>query len=211
MTRIWWKLLAFGVLVLTGITVLVVAPAPDVEQIRSWVATGGPWVPVWFVAGYAAASLLLVPRTLLSTAAGLAFGVAAGLAIVWVASMLGALAAFWLGRALGREGVARLAGHHLDRLDALVLRHGVFAVLLARLAPLVPFSVVNYGSGLSAVGFGPYALATAVGIVPGTVAYVMVGAAGARPDGLVLLVTATLFALTGLVGLFARRRARADD
>lgn len=211
MTRIWWKLLAFGVLVLTGITVLVVAPAPDVEQIRSWVATGGPWVPVWFVAGYAAASLLLVPRTLLSTAAGLAFGVSAGLAIVWVASMLGALAAFWLGRALGREGVARLAGHHLDRLDALVLRHGVFAVLLARLAPLVPFSVVNYGSGLSAVGFGPYALATAVGIVPGTVAYVMVGAAGARPDGLVLLVTATLFALTGLVGLFARRRARADD
>ena len=208
MTRTWLKLLLFVAVVLSGVAVLILAPRPDVEQLREWVAGGGPWVPVWFVLGYAAATLLLVPRTVLSAAAGLAFGAVAGVAIVWTGSMLAALAAFWLGRALGRDGVARLAGHHLDRLDALVLRHGGLAVLLARLAPMMPFSVVNYGSGLSAVRFWPYTVATAVGIVPGTVAYVTVGAAGARPDRLLLAVTGALFALTGIVGWIARRRAR---
>ena len=68
MTRTWLKLLLFVAVVLSGVAVLILAPRPDVEQLREWVAGGGPWVPVWFVLGYAAATLLLVPRTVLSEA-----------------------------------------------------------------------------------------------------------------------------------------------
>jgi uncharacterized membrane protein YdjX (TVP38/TMEM64 family) len=208
------RLAGLLVLITTGLVVTVVVGTPDGEMLRAFVAAGGAWVPTGFVLSYALATLLLVPKNMLSAAAGFAFGPVAGVLLVWVAALLGAAAAFWLGRGLGRDGVLRLAGGHLDRLDGLVARHGVAAVLLARLVPVVPFTAVNYGSGLTAVGFGPYLLATAIGIVPGTVAYVAVGAYGAEPTGWPFLSAAGVLAALTLGGAWYarwRRRPREEE
>ncbi len=100
------------------------------------------------------------------------FGLAAGIAIVLVAAVLGAIVAFGLGRTLGRDAVQRFTGTRVARVDALLRRRGILAVIGLRLVPVVPFTAVNYAAGLTSVGVRDYVLGTAVGIVPGTVAYV---------------------------------------
>jgi len=204
---VWARFGAFVALILAGITLLILVPLPDVDQIRGWAQGSGPWVPLWFVVGYVVAGLLLVPRTVLSMAGGLVFGLATGMMLVWVAAMLGAITGFWVGRLLGRDGVDRLTRGRMSRLDEMVEQHGVFAVLIGRLAPVIPYAAVNYGSGLTSLRFVPYALATAVGITPGTLVYVAFGAASADPgSGLFLLSTVALLALIVGGWAYARRR-----
>ena len=200
---------AFVALLVSGIAILVLVPLPSPQELRDWVADAGAWAPSVFVAGYVVATVLLLPKNVLSAAAGLAFGLGGGIAWVWIAAVLGASLSFWLGRRLGRDGVARIAGRHLARLDGLVLTHGAAAILIARLIPVVPFTAVNYGSGLTAVPFRAYLVATAVGIVPGTVAYVSVGAYGSDPSGWrFLTASAVLVALSAAGYLVMRRRGR---
>ncbi|MFD2024626.1 TVP38/TMEM64 family protein [Promicromonospora aerolata] len=207
--NMWGRLAGLVLLLLVGVVLLIVVPLPTVPELHAQVAAFGAWAPVLFIAGYVVATLLLLPKNVLSAAAGLAFGLPLGVTLVWIGAMLGAAASFWLGRALGRDGVARLAGRHMVRLDGLVRRHGVLAVLVARLIPIVPFTAVNYGSGLTAVGFPAYLLATAVGILPGTVAYVAVGAYGTDPGGWQFLVAAGALLVLSVGGAaFARRRSR---
>ena len=207
---IWARLATLVGLLATGVLILVLVQLPDISELRDRVAAAGAWGPVVFVGVYVVATLLLLPKNVLTAAAGLVFGLPVGVALVWVGAMLGASAAFWLGRHLGRDGVARLAGRHLTRLDALVLRHGAPAVLVARLIPVVPFTAVNYGSGVTAVPFSAYLLATAVGILPGTVAYVAFGAFGTDPTGWPFLTAVGGLLLLTVGGWwFARRRHRA--
>ncbi len=207
-TAPWWRLAALGALLASGLVLLLTVPL-DVAGVRAAVETAGPWAAVAFVAGYVVATLLLLPKNVLSAAAGLAFGLVGGVVLVWTGAVAGAAVAFWVGRALGRDGVRRLAGDRLDRLDDLVTRHGVLAVLVARLVPVVPFTAVNYGSGLTAVGFGPYLLATAVGILPGTVAYTALGAFGTEPGSWPFLVAVGALVVLTAGGLLVARRRRA--
>jgi MYXO-CTERM domain-containing protein len=207
----WLRLALFGGVLLAGAVLLLVAP-PDGGEMRGQVAAAGAWAGVAFVGAYVVATLLVLPKNVLSVVAGALFGPVFGVVLVWLAATVGAAAAFWVGRVLGRDGVRRLVGRHLDRLDRLVERHGVLAVLVARLIPVIPFTAVNYGSGLTAVRFGPYLLATGVGIVPGTVAYVVLGAYGSDPGSWPFLASLTalvLLAGLGLVVGWRRRRRRA--
>lgn len=208
---VWARLALLVGLLLVGLAIVALVPLPDAAEVRDRVAAAGPWAPVAFVLLYVVATLLLLPKNVLTAGAGVAFGLAGGVGVVWVGAMLGAAAAFWLGRRLGRDGVSRLAGRHLARLDALVLRHGVLAVLVVRLVPLVPFTAVNYGSGLTAVSFGAYLLATAVGILPGTVAYVALGAYGGDPTGTPFLVAVGVLLALSIGGWWVARRRRGQS
>lgn len=199
---------AFVALLVSGVAILVLVPLPPPQDVRDWVADAGAWAPSVFIVGYVVATVLLLPKNVLSAAAGFAFGLVSGVAFVWVAAVLGASLSFWLGRRLGRDGVARVAGQHLARLDGLVLRHGAVAILVARLIPVVPFTAVNYGSGLTAVPFRAYLVATAVGIVPGTVAYVSVGAYGSDPTGWRFLTASAVLVTLSVAGYVVMRRRR---
>jgi len=134
-----------------------------------------------FVLGYAVATLMPVPASALTILAGLLFGVAGGIAFVLVGASLGAYGGFWLGRLLGREAVERLTGSRVARVDELLRRRGLLAVLGIRLVPVVPFAAVNYAAGLTAVHQRDYVLGTLLGIAPATVAYVVLGAYGSSP------------------------------
>jgi uncharacterized membrane protein YdjX (TVP38/TMEM64 family) len=86
-------------------------------------------------------------------------------------SIIGASAAFGLARFLGREGLERLVGNRLRGLDRAAAEHGLMGLFVLRLVPLVPFNALNFGSGLTALRWRDYALATVVGILPGTLVY----------------------------------------
>src|SRR5260370_10350132 len=137
---------------------------------------GSAWGPVAFAAVYALACLVL-PGSLITLAAGSLFGVVVGTAGVPLSSVTGACLAFWLGRTLARGLVEkRLAGNRRFRaLDQAVAAGGFKIVLLTRLSPLFPFTLLNYAFGLTNVRFRDYVLASWIGMLPGTVMYVYLG------------------------------------
>lgn len=152
-----------------------------VAGLRSWVGSLGPLGPVAYGAAYVLATVLFVPGSALTIGAGIAFGLVWGTVITSLASVTGAAAAFLVARYLLRERVERWVEGH-DRLrvaDRAVGEQGWKIVALTRLSPLFPFSMLNYAYGLTDVGFRPYVLASWAAMLPGTVAYVWIGAAGA--------------------------------
>lgn len=138
--------------------------------------TGGVGVALFFIA-YVVATVAFLPGSLLTLAAGFAYGPVWGLALASPASVVGATCAFLLGRTLLRDwAAARVGGsRRLKAIDAAVGREGFKIVLLLRLSPLFPFNVLNYALSLSKVGVGTYVIASFLGMLPGTALYVYLG------------------------------------
>ena len=127
--------------------------------------------------------------------------------LVYLAALLGAPLAFVVGRYLGRDAVERFTGARVARVDELLRRHGLATVIGARLIPVLPFTVINYTAGLTAVRRGDYALGTALGIIPGTLAYVAIGAFGFELGWPFWLAVGGLGGLS-VTGLLLANRAR---
>ncbi len=201
--------LAVAVLIAGGLVWLLLGG--DVDQVQSAVAATGAWGPLVYVALHLVLTLVPVSKNLLSGVAGALFGLAGGIAISWVASMLSALLGFAIARRLGREAVAELTGPRIERAEDVMRRQGVAAVIVARLTPVLPFTIVNYGAGVSAVSLRDFLVGTAVGIVPGTVGYAALGASAGRSAQIVVAAFAVGTVL--LVGsvVVARRMARGSS
>ena len=211
-TTAWLRVGALVLIAGSGLVFAARVGVPDLAGVQSAIVSAGPVGVLLFGFAYVVCSLVLVPKGVLSLAAGAVWGLPAGVAIVMVGATTGAVVAFGLGRLLGKDAVDELAGSHVRRLDALVERHGRLSVLVVRLVPLVPFTAVNYVSAVTSVRFLDYLLGTVVGIVPGTVAYVALGAYGTQPASweFVGAVTA-LLALTLVGAVVARSQRRAGE
>ncbi len=206
---VWGRLTALVVVVALAAVVAILAGLPDVEQLREGVTAIGPAAPLVFLLLYAAATLAPVPKNVLSVAAGLVFGLPAGFVIVLLAALLGALAAFALGRVLGRDAVERMTGARVARVDALLGRHGLLAVLGVRLVPVLPFTVINYSAGLTAVRLRDYVIGTTLGMIPGTIAFVALGAYGTSPGRWPFVLAALVLVVLTAGGAIAVQRRMA--
>jgi uncharacterized membrane protein YdjX (TVP38/TMEM64 family) len=175
-----WGLLT---LILAGVVAFwllpgVKAAAHDgMKSALEWVHEMGPWGPIALALIYVVAAVFFVPGSLLTLGAGFLFGVFWGTISVSVGSTLGACAAFLLGRTIARQWVAdQIAQRPRFRaLDQAVLEQGFRIVLLVRLAPVFPYNFSNYAFAMTKVRFRDYALATWIGMLPATVAYVYIG------------------------------------
>jgi uncharacterized membrane protein YdjX (TVP38/TMEM64 family) len=144
------------------------------------------------LAVYFLATVLFIPASLLTLGAGFvfasAFGLGGGIALatlaVFIGACLGAIASFLLGRYLLRDFVQRLTKKYtiFKALDAALEENGLKIFLLLRLSPIIPFNVINYIGGVSAVSLRDYVLAL-IAVLPGTILYVFLGAsAGSLTD-----------------------------
>jgi uncharacterized membrane protein YdjX (TVP38/TMEM64 family) len=164
----------------------------------------GPFV---FIVAYAAAVVALVPGSILTLAAGAIFGLVAGTLYVLVAATLGSTLAFLVSRYVARGFVEkRLAGDpKLTAIDRAIGAEGRKIVLLLRLSPAFPFSVLNYALGLTRVRFLDYVVAS-IGMLPGTLLFVysgkLAGDVAALAGGAAVAKGAGYYALLG-VGLLA--------
>ena len=129
--------------------------------------TAGIWAPLVYVLVYTVGVCLFVPGTLLTGLGAAIFGPYWGFAYVWVGAMMGAAAAFIIGRTLGREFAASLIGDKLKKYDDAIERNGFATVLYLRLV-YFPFTPMNFGMGLTRVRFSDYLLGTGLGIIVGT-------------------------------------------
>jgi uncharacterized membrane protein YdjX (TVP38/TMEM64 family) len=128
---------------------------------------------------YIVATVALVPGLILTLGAGFMYGPFVGALLVFVFSVAGASAAFFVARSWWRPWVLRkLQGRGtLLSLDERVAKEGWKIVLLLRLSPLVPFSILNYLLGITKLSFRAYLGATAVGMIPGIMLYSYLGSA----------------------------------
>lgn len=172
------------------------------DRLQELVESAGWSGAVVFVVGYAVLVLVPSPASLLTILGGALFGLWWGALLSWAGALLGATGGFLLGRRLGRPAVDRMLHGRLQQADQVLARHGLVAVLAVRLVPLFPFTPINYASGLVGVRRRDYALGTAVGIVPGALAYAALGASGADPTGIAVGVggLVVLAVLGGTVG-----------
>ncbi|GGF23745.1 hypothetical protein GCM10011611_32320 [Aliidongia dinghuensis] len=141
---------------------------------------GNPYAPLIFIAIHIAASLLFVPRTPLSIAAGLMFGLWYGTLWAVLGAMAGSLAGFALARYVNAGWIRPDRLPKLGELLARVERGGWRAVALIRLVPIMPHTPVNYAFGLSRISLGNYLAGSLVGQLPITVFCVDVGSAGGQ-------------------------------
>lgn len=188
------------------------------DDLRSWILGLGPWGPLVFIAIYAVAVVAAIPGSVLTIAAGAMFGSLLGVAVVSVASTLGAAMAFAVARWFARDAVARWLRNNekFTKLDRMTSRHGAIVVAITRLVPLFPFTLLNYGFGLTGVRFRTYVLWSWLCMLPGTVLYVVGAdavtrglAEGRVPWSLVAIVAVTAVALTLIVRRV--RRTLTDD
>ncbi|MEU2350567.1 VTT domain-containing protein [Modestobacter sp. NPDC049651] len=168
--------LVLVLLVAAGGLVALLVGVPSIGAVRSWLDRSGPAGWAGLLVGMSLITLAPVPRAAVSLLAGVVAGLWGGLALALSSGVLGALAGFWSARWLGRETVTRLAGPRLARADALLAERGALAVLSGRLVPVIPFTLISYASGLSGIRPGRYLLGSAVGLAPGTLLHVTVGA-----------------------------------
>ena len=173
------KLVVFGVAIVSLFVASFFLPVAEyMQSFLKWVDGLGPTKYVTFGVIYIFACVFLIPGSLLTLGAGFLFGVVGGTVTVSVASVLGATAAFLVGRYLARDWIAqKVEGNERFRaVDEAVGRQGFKIVLLTRLSPVFPFTLLNYSFGLTGVSLRHFFFGSWIGMLPGTVMYVYFGA-----------------------------------
>lgn len=205
----WFRAAVLALLLAAGSVVALTVDLPDVGVVRGWLHDAGPAGWAALVAGVGLVLMAPVPRTAVSVLLGVVAGFVPGLLVALAGAMIAAVLSFGLARWLGRAAVTRLAGPRLAKLDRLLVDRGFVPLLVGRLLPVVPFVVLSYGSGLTAMRLPPYVAATALGIIPTTVVQVGVGASAPALVGGATAAVALPLAVLGVLALvwFRRRRA----
>ena len=177
----WLKILLIVLVVVGGLLFLRqwVPVKSYLESFLKWTEGAGTLGAIVLGIIYIAGSLLLFPGSVLTMGAGFLYGLLWGTIIVSLASTATACLAFLIGRTVGRGWVADKISDNkkFSAVDEAVGQEGFKIVLLVRLSPLFPFTLQNYAFGLTDITFWKYALASWVGMLPGTVMYIYFGVA----------------------------------
>lgn len=148
----------------------------QLTTVISWIGEQGVIGVVVYVALYVIAALCFIPGSALTLAAGMLYGLWRGLAIVSVASVLGAAVAFGMARLWSAPFIKlRERYRWLEALERVIVDHPLKITLLTRLSPIFPYNVLNYALGLTKMPWSTYLLASWAGMLPGTLLYVYLG------------------------------------
>ncbi len=183
----------------------------SLATIRDQIHAAGPAAPWVFIGLYVLATIFMLPGAPLTLSAGFLFGPIPGVLYAWVGASAGALSAYGIGRR-GRGPLHAWLLRRFTRATRYVDDHSLATVLTLRMVPLVPFNALNYALGIVGVPRRAYVVGTLLGILPGTTAYVLLGAAAgstaqwASPSFYAPLAIALLLTIFGV--MVARRLQR---
>ena len=178
------------------------------QQLQETVSRCGNWAALAYIGLFTLLPAFFFPVAVLALAGGLLFGLWLGSLYTFIGAILNCTVMFLLARYVGREKVERLIERKLppfwqSRLQHLNSSSGFLLLVILRLIPAVPYNLINYAFGLTSMSYRTYILASAIGIIPGTLAFINIGDKAldiTSPDfwialgllGLLLAVTAIL-------------------
>lgn len=183
---------------------------PDADRVQGWADGFGVAGPLVFVPLAACLSCVFVPGPVLAGSAGLLFGTALGTPVALMSAVLAAVLQYSTSRYLAGDAAAQLLPKRIKRLDVWMAQNGFLAVLYVRLTPGIPYTLANYGAGLTSIRLRDLAGGTAVGTLPRTFAYVALGGNLddlSAPEAKLAIALLVVFGLAGLI--LARRQLRA--
>jgi uncharacterized membrane protein YdjX (TVP38/TMEM64 family) len=208
-------LLRVGLLAATLAAIAIVALAtgfrPSAEELRDWGESLGAGGPILFIPLSVTLGCLLFPGPLLAGAAGLLFGTAVGTPIALTAATLTAVSEMLISRYVAGARVGALIPERARRIDEFLERRGFWAVLYVRLAPGIPYHLVNYGAGLTRLRVRDMAAATPIGALPRTFAYVALGGSLDDLGSPEAIAAVVLLVVTAVVGALVARRQIARE
>ena len=151
------------------------------SNLLHWIEASGPLAPLVYIGLYVLACVFLVPGSVFILGSGLLFGLFYGTILSWIAAMMTASIAFWLGRLGLRRMIANgwQEGRYWRAVERAVEDQGFRIALLSRISPFFPFPILNYLFGISRIRWSDYLLGSMLGEIPSTFFYVYLGA-GAR-------------------------------
>ena len=202
------RLVALAVLVGGLFAVVALTGSVSPGRVRDAIDPLGPVAVPGFIVVSALLTCALFPGPLLAGASGLLFGTALGTPVSIAAATLGAVLAFSIARFLAHDAVDALAGRRLRGVQEWIERRGFWAVLYARIAPGVPYSLLNYVAGVTRVRLLAFAAATAIGGAPRAFAYTALGGSLddlGSPEALVAIALLVAMAVGGAVALRLQR------
>jgi uncharacterized membrane protein YdjX (TVP38/TMEM64 family) len=174
---------------------------PSAERIRDAGDDVGAIGPIAFVPASIALSCMFVPGPVLAGGAGLLFGTALGTPVALTAAVLGACTQCLIARYAAGRQIQAILPDRVRRIDEFLERRGFLAVLYVRLAPGIPYTLANYGAGLTRLKLRDLAAGTAVGAAPRTFAYVALGGNLTdlgRPEAVIAIVLLVVLAIGGV-------------
>jgi len=198
------SLAALGVLLkMSGL-----AQSLDESWIDAHIRGRGVAGPLVFVAAGAVFTSIGLPRQVVSFLAGYAFGFVPGTGLALVATALGCATTFSFARLVGREAVARRLPSKIRRIDDFLHDNPFSMTLLIRFLPLGSNFLTSLTAGVSSVSAAAFITGSAIGFVPQTVVFALVGSGVNLDTGFRFAVGAALFALSGALGVYLYRKHR---
>ncbi|MGH3637285.1 MAG: TVP38/TMEM64 family protein, partial [Mycobacterium sp.] len=199
---------AFAAFLLGLFYLVAVKRVIDVEEVRRAVSATGPAAPLTYAVVSAVLGALFVPGPILAAGSGLLFGPLLGVFVTLGATVGTAIVASLVGRRAGRDSARALLGtKRADRIDALIDRGGLWAVVGQRFVPGISDALAAYAFGAFGVPLWQMAVGAFIGSAPRAFVYTALGASIANRSPALAYAAIAVWCVTAVVGAFAARRA----
>ena len=161
-----WRAL-FGLVILFFCAICGFFLFRDAQNILFWFEELGPMGAVYFTLGLSLAVIIMIPTPLIKVSAGAIFPFWIAAAANFIASLLGGLIAFILGRWLFRESIQRslMNDSRLQNIEQALTNDAMKISVLVRLSPLIPDEWLNYLMSATPVSLRVYMISNCSGIV----------------------------------------------
>jgi uncharacterized membrane protein YdjX (TVP38/TMEM64 family) len=201
------RLVVFAAFLVVLFYLVAVARVIDVEELRRAVLTTGPAAPLTYVVVSAVLGAIFVPGSILAAGSGLLFGAVLGIFVTLGAAVGTAIVASSVGRRAGADSARALLGaERAERIDALIRRHGLWAVVGQRFVPGLSDALASYAFGAFGVPLWQMAIGAFIGSAPRAFAYTALGASIGNRSSALAYAAIVVWCMTAIVGAFAARR-----
>lgn len=196
----------FAVVLFAIFYLVAVARVIDIERVRELVDSAGPAAPLVYVAVSSVLGAIFVPGPLLAGGSGLLFGPVLGLFVTLGATVGTALITCLVGRRAGRGSARGLIGEQrADRIDALIERRGLWAVVGQRFIPGMSDALACYVFGAFGVPLWQIGVGAFIGSIPRAFVYTALGASLGDLSGPLLWAAIAVWCVTAVAGVIVAR------
>lgn len=201
------RLAVFAAFLVVLFYLLAVKHVVDIEDVRRTVKATGPAAPLTYIVLSAVLGAIFVPGPILAASSGLLFGPLLGVFVTLGATVGTAVVASLFGRRAGRESARALLGaKRADRIDALIERYGLWAVVGQRFVPGLSDALASYAFGAFGVPLWQMAVGAFIGSVPRAFVYTALGASIGNRSPWLAYTAIGVWCVTAVIGAFAAHR-----
>lgn len=177
----------------------------NVDTLKNLILDSGYFAPLIYIIAFSLVPLTFFPDSLLAILGGTIFGLSRGFLYTSIGALIGGSISFFISRILGQSFVEKLENDKLKNIQNLLKDNGFLMILLLRLIPLFPFDLISYGAGLTKISYKDFLLGTLIGIIPGILVFVNLGAQWISFNKESIYLSVSLLILFIIVSLFLKK------